>query len=215
VVSYSGNKRTQSAASRLGHRKSDGVLENEEIIGPVRHWVESVVVALNLCPFAGRELVQNRVRFSVTEAVTEERLLVDLQAELELLNSNEAVETTLLIHPKVLQAFCDYNQFLSSADNMLVQMGLDGVYQIASFHPDYQFSGTEPDDAENYTNRSPYPMLHLIREESLERSIVNCPDPDQIPERNIELLNSLGRNKMQVLLQACLDDAGKRKTRQN
>jgi len=172
------------------------------------------VVGLNLCPFAKRELVKNRVRFSVTEAATEEQLLVDLQAELELLNGNEAVETTLLIHPKTLQEFCDYNQFLSAADSLLAQMGLNGIYQIASFHPHYQFGGTEADDVENYTNRSPYPMLHLIREESLERGIVNYPDSDQIPERNIALLNSLGRDKMQALLQACFNAAGKRKTRQ-
>jgi hypothetical protein len=171
--------------------------------------VESLVVGLNLCPFAKRELVKNRARFCVTEAVTEEQLLVDLQAELELLNSDEAVETTLLIHPRVLQDFYDYNQFLSCADSLLAQMGLNGVYQIASFHPDYQFGGTEPDDVENYTNRSPYPMLHLIREESLERSIANYPDSDQIPERNIALLNSLGRDKMQALLEACLNDAEK------
>ncbi|MDD5321632.1 MAG: DUF1415 domain-containing protein [Methylococcales bacterium] len=180
-----------------------------KIINPVRHWVENLVVGLNLCPFAKRELVQNRIRFSVTEAVTEEQLLVDLQAELELLNNDEAVETTLLIHPKVLQDFYNYNQFLSRADSLLAQMGLVGVYQIASFHPDYQFGGTEPDDVENYTNRSPYPMLHLIREESLERAIANYPDSDWIPERNIALLKSLGRNKIQALFEACFHDAEK------
>ena len=185
------------------------ILEYENIIGPVRHWVESLVVGLNLCPFARRELVKNRVRFSVTEAVTEEQLLADLQAELELLDSDEAIETTLLIHPKALQEFYNYNQFLSYADSLLAQMGLTGVYQIASFHPDYPFGGTEPDDVENYTNRSPYPLLHLIREESLERGIANYPDSDQIPERNIALLNSLGRDKMQALLKACLNDAEK------
>ena len=182
-------------------------LEYEEVIGPVRRWVETLVVGLNLCPFAKREWVKNRVRCTVTEATTEEQLLVDLQAELELLNRDDAVETTLLIHPRVLKEFYDYNQFLDYADSLLVQMRLDGVYQIASFHPDYQFGGTEPDDVENYTNRSPYPLLHLIREESLERAISNYPDPDQIPERNIELLNSLGRDKMRALLQACFKDA--------
>jgi len=178
---------------------------HEKTIGPVRHWVETVVVGLNLCPFARRELVNGRVRFSVSEAETEEQLLADLQAELELLNNDEAVETTLLIHPGVLQDFFDYNQFLSYVDRLLMQMELEGVYQVASFHPDYQFSGTRPDDVENYTNRSPYPMLHLIREDSLERAIASYPDPDRIPERNIELLESLGRDKMQALLKACYD----------
>ena len=178
---------------------------HDKFIGPVRHWVETVVVGLNLCPFAKRELVNDRVRFSVSEAATEEQLLADLQAELELLNNDEAVETTLLIHPGVLQDFFDYNQFLNYVDRLLMQMELEGVYQVASFHPDYQFSGTRPDDVENYTNRSPYPMLHLIREDSLERAIASYPDPDRIPERNIELLKSLGRDKMQALLKACYD----------
>ncbi|MFC1773259.1 DUF1415 domain-containing protein [Pseudomonadota bacterium] len=181
---------------------------HDKFIGPVRHWVETVVVGLNLCPFAKRELVNDRVRFSVSEAETEEQLLVDLQAELELLNNEETVETTLLIHPRVLQDFFDYNQFLNYVDRLLTQMELEGVYQVASFHPDYQFSGTRPVDVENYTNRSPYPMLHLIREDSLERAIASYPDPDRIPERNIELLERLGRDKMQALLQACYDEAG-------
>ncbi len=178
-------------------------MEQEKIIRPVRQWVESLVVGLNLCPFAKREFIKDRIRFSVTEAFTEERLLVDLQAEIELLDSDETVETTLLIHPKVLQDFYDYNRFLSDADRLLAQKGLDGVYQIASFHPDYQFGGTEPGDVENYTNRSPYPMLHLIREESLERAIANYPDTDKIPERNIALLKSLGQDTMEALFQAC------------
>ena len=178
---------------------------HDKFIGPVRHWVETVVVGLNLCPFAKRELVNDRVRFSVSEAETEEQLLADLQAELELLDNDEAVETTLLIHPGVLQDFFDYNQFLNYVDSLLTQMELEGVYQVASFHPDYQFSGTRPDDVENYTNRSPYPMLHLIREDSLERAIAGYPHPERIPERNIELLESLGRDKMQALLKACYD----------
>jgi len=161
-------------------------LEYEEVIGPVRRWVESLVVGLNLCPFAKREWVKNRVRCSVTEATTEEELLVDLQAELELLNRDDAVETTLLIHPRVLKEFYDYNQFLDYADSLLVQMRLNGVYQIASFHPDYQFGGTEPDDVENYTNRSPYPLLHLIREESLERAISNYPADSRAQHRITE-----------------------------
>ena len=167
------------------------------------------MVGLNLCPFAKRELVNNRIRFTVTEADTEEKLLMDIQDELELLNRDESIETTLLIHPNVLQDFYDYNQFLNHVDGFLEQMELSGVYQVATFHPDYQFGGTDPDDVENYTNRSPYPMLHLIREESLEQAVASYPDPDQIPERNIELLKSMGRDKMQALLKACFDEAEK------
>lgn len=180
-------------------------MENdEEIILAVRQWVETFVVGMNLCPFAKRELVKNRVRFVTTAATTAEQLLQVLQTELELLNADPSVETTLLIHPAVLQDFYDFNDFLDCADSLLVDMELEGIYQVASFHPDYQFGGTRPGDAENYTNRAPYPVLHLLREESLERVIADYPDVDDIPERNIELMNSLGQDKLQALLKSCL-----------
>ena len=180
-------------------------LENdEEIIQSVRQWVETFVVGMNLCPFAKRELVKNRVRFVTTAATTAEQLLQVLQTELELLNADPSVETTLLIHPAVLQDFYDFNDFLGCADSLLVDMELEGIYQVASFHPDYQFGGTRSGDAENYTNRAPYPVLHLLREESLERVIADYPDVDDIPERNIELMNSLGQDKLQALLKSCL-----------
>ena len=180
------------------------ILTNESVISSVRQWVESVVVDLNLCPFAKRELVKNRVRFTVTEVKTEERLLKVLQAELELLNNEPTVETTLLIHPNVLQNFYDYNQFLNYVDGLLAQLKLEGIYQVASFHPDYQFADTDPSDVENYTNRSPYQMLHLIREESLELAIASYPDADDIPEKNKKLMKSLGEDKLKGLLRVCL-----------
>jgi len=176
---------------------------NENIIRSVQNWVESFVVDLNLCPFAKGVLADNRVRFVVTAAATEEKLLTALQVELELLNRDPSIETTLLIHPGVLQDFYDYNQFLDSADQLLLQLKLEGIYQVASFHPDYQFGGTDPDDVENYTNRSPYPLLHLIREASLERALAEFPDADQIPARNIALMKSLGRDKLAILTQVC------------
>lgn len=178
------------------------IRNDEEIVLSVRQWVNTFVMEMNLCPFAKYEMLNNRVRFATTRAITEEQLLMSLQDELELLNSDPSVETTLLIHPNVLQDFYDYNQFLSNADNLLLEMGLEGTYQIASFHPDYQFGGTNPDDAENYTNRSPYPLLHLIREASLERAIVEYSDVDQIPIRNVALMNSLGHNKLQTLFES-------------
>ena len=184
-------------------------MPNEKIIKAVQLWVERLVVGLNLCPFAKRELIKNRVRFSVSPATSEQQLLEDLQIELQKLSSDDDIETTLLIHPDVLQDFYTYNQFLDLADALLEQLQLDGVYQIASFHPDYQFGGTEIDDVENYTNRAPYPMLHLIREQSLERAIASYPHVEEIPQRNIELLESMGRDKIQALLQSCFDDAGK------
>lgn len=187
--------------SQLSNSASD-----EAVILAVRKWVETFVVGMNLCPFAKRELVKNRVRFVTTPARTQEELLTVLQAELEVLNADPTVETTLLIHPDVLQDFYDYNDFLSIADALLVDMELEGIYQVASFHPDYQFGGTHPEDAENYTNRAPYPVLHLLREESLERVIADYPDVDEIPERNIELMNKLGPDKLQALLKSCSEE---------
>jgi len=185
--------------------RSNDLLYSERMVQTVRQWVETLVVGMNLCPFAKREMVNDRVRFATTTSITEEQLLIALQTELELLNTDTSVETTLLIHSRVLQDFFDYNQFLSYADSLLVEMGLKGIYQIASFHPDYQFDGTNPDDAENYTNRSPYPMLHLIREASLERAIADYPEIDQIPVRNIALMNGIGQHKLHALLKSCLN----------
>jgi len=179
-------------------------LNTQKIETSVRKWLDTFVVGMNLCPFAKRELVKQRVRFTVTEAATEDELLQALQAELELLNADPSIETTLLIHPAVLGDFLDYNQFLDIADALLLQMELDGVYQVASFHPDYQFGGTAPWEAENYTNRAPYPILHLLREESLDRVLGDNPDADEIPQRNIDLMNSMGEEKLKALLAECL-----------
>jgi hypothetical protein len=159
-----------------------------------------VVVGLNLCPFAKHELLNNRIRFCLSEAISQQQLLGDLRIELELLNKNESIETTLLIHPLVLEDFYEYNQFLNDAEFLLLELKLEGIYQIASFHPHYQFAGSELDDIENYSNRSPYPMLHLIREKSLEQAIANYPDVENIPERNIKLLRSIGLEGIKKLL---------------
>ena len=162
------------------------------------------MVDLNLCPFARKAMIDNRVRFTVAGAVTEEQLLDELQVEIGLLDHDPSIETTLLIHPGVLQEFDCYNQFLDSADLLLQILQTEGVYQIASFHPDYRFVGTGRDDVENFTNRSPYPVLHLIREDSLERALAGFADADRIPARNIALMETLGRKKMTALLQACV-----------
>ena len=180
-------------------------MNDDAVIASVRQWVESFVVGLNLCPFAKRELLQGSIRFVTTRASTEEELLVVLRYELELLGREPSMETTLLIHPAALPRFQHYNQFLGYADELLVQLEMEGIYQIASFHPEYQFEGTDPDDAENYTNRSPYPILHLLREESLERGIDEFEDVGQIPARNIELMNRLGVEKLKAMLQATVD----------
>ena len=179
-------------------------LKQEPVLKAVRAWVDTLVVGLNLCPFAKRELTSQRVRFVATDATNDEQLLTALVAELERLVADDSVETTLLVHPEVLTDFTDYNDFLDLADALIEDMGLDGVIQIASFHPEYQFAGTHVHDAENYTNRAPYPLLHLLREASLERAIKSHPDVSAIPERNIALMNSMGVEKLQALLQACL-----------
>lgn len=177
-------------------------MQHNSILDATRQWVSEIVIGLNLCPFARRELVKERIRFVGTDAGSEEALLMALQDELVHLNEHPEVETTLLVHPGVLRDFADYNEFLAAADGLLEYLELDGIYQIASFHPDYQFGGTGPDDAENYTNRSPYPMLHLLREESLERAIAGYPGTDLIPGQNIELMNRLGADEMRRRLLA-------------
>lgn len=184
-------------------------MKEPEIIRATRKWVEEVVVGYNLCPFARRELVKNRVRFVVTEASTDEALLQVLQEELLRLRDEPEVETTLLIHPGVLQDFGAYNEFLDVVDGLVVYLDLEGEFQVASFHPDYQFAGTEPEAAENYTNRSPYPMLHLLRESSLASAIDAYPDVDGIPGRNIDLMNRLGVEHMRAVLTSCLQPVAK------
>lgn len=181
----------------------------EQVNAATRHWVETLVIDLNLCPFAKRELVRDRIRFVCSEAEDEEGLMLELQAELQLLQDDDSIETTLLSHPHVLTDFNDYNQFLDLVDALLSEMRLTGELQVASFHPDYQFEGTEPDEVSNTTNRSPFPMLHLIREASLGEAVENYPDPENIPERNIETVERIGKAGMAALLQACVDKAGR------
>ena len=176
-------------------------MAHDAVAAAVRQWLESLVIKLNLCPFAGRELLNDRVRFAVTSATSEDELLNALQTELELLSADTSIETTLLIHPEVLGDFAAYNQFLDAADGLLRYLELEGIYQIASFHPDYQFGGTESGDVENFTNRSPYPLLHLLREESLEHAIAEFPDAEKIPERNITLMKSMGEEQLRRLWQ--------------
>ncbi len=175
-------------------------MQKNEIVEDVRRWLESFIIELNLCPFAKRELVKDRIRFSVSSAESSAQLLAILLEELQFLESNAEVETTLLIHPNVLQEFDDYNQFLDLADGLIVQEGYSGIFQIASFHPQYRFAETV-DEAENYSNRSPYPLLHILREASVAREVASYPDISAIPQQNIQLLRKLGVAKLRSLLQ--------------
>ena len=164
------------------------------VIEATRTWLERAVIGLNLCPFAKAVHVKQQIRYVVSHAETPEALLEQLVSELQLLAAADPqqVEMTLLMHPQVLQDFLDYNDFLEVADAAIEQLDLGGVLQIASFHPAYQFAGTAPDDIENYTNRSPYPTLHLLREASIDQAVAAFPDAADIFERNIETLQRLG-----------------------
>ena len=167
---------------------------DDEIIAATRNWLEKAVIGLNLCPFAKAVYVKNQVRFVVSSATTPEALLEQLMDELQIISDAdpEEVDTTLLIHPFVLQDFEDYNEFLDVCDAAVEDMQLDGELQVASFHPDYQFADTDPNDITNYTNRAPYPILHLLREESIDRAVEAFPEAEAIFEKNIETMQQLG-----------------------
>lgn len=171
-------------------------MRDQQLVAHVRAWLQNIVIDLQLCPFAERELKAQKVRFTVTRANHEDSLLLALQSELQLLEQDSSIETSLLIHPDVLQDFDDYNQFLNLADTVLHVLQLEGVYQIAGFHPDYQFADTHSDDVANYTNRSPYPMLHLLREASVERAIETHPDITSVPANNIVRMRRLGTKRL-------------------
>lgn len=177
-------------------------MDDEDPIAATRRWLERAVIGLNLCPFAKAVYVKQQVRFVLSAATTAEALLEELAAELALLAATdpEQTDTTLLVHPHVLGDFLDYNDFLDQADAAVAALDLEGEIQIASFHPDYQFAGTAFDDVSNCSNRSPYPMLHLLREASVERAVAAFPDPEVIVERNIETLERLGIEGWKKLL---------------
>ena len=166
----------------------------DEIITATRTWLETAVIGLNLCPFAKAVHVHNRVRYCVSGAQSTAALLEDLARELRVLHAAkpEACETTLLIHPYVQTEFIEYSHFLRAAEAAVAKLGFAAEFQIASFHPQYQFGDAGPEDIENYTNRSPYPTLHLLREASIERAVAAFPDAADIYEKNIETLRRLG-----------------------
>ncbi len=169
-------------------------MDDKAVIEATREWLEKAVIGLNLCPFAKAVYVKNQVRFVVSAAQHLDGLLEDLDRELDFLaaaNPDE-VETTLLIHPMLLPDFLDFNDFLQLADAAVEEHELEGIIQIASFHPQFQFAGTEPDDMGNFTNRAPFPTLHLLREASIERAVAAFPEAETIYERNIETLKALG-----------------------
>ena len=171
-------------------------------VADTRRWLERAVIGLNLCPFAKAVVAKQQLRIVLSDASTPDALLAQLGEELLLLRDTPAdqIDTTLLVHPDVLGDFLDYNDFLEQADALVEALELDGVLQVASFHPDYQFAGSEPDAVENFTNRSPYPTLHLLREDSVSRAVDAYPDPDAIIERNVATLRALGVDGWRKLL---------------
>jgi hypothetical protein len=172
----------------------DSTLPPDQVIEATRLWLERAVIGLNLCPFAKAVHKKGQVRYVVSEATQPLQLHADLVRELEFLRDTdpETVDTTLLIHPHVLDDFLDYNEFLEVADETVADLGLEGDIQVASFHPAFQFEGTAPDDITNYTNRSPYPTLHLLREASIDRAVAAFPEASKIFEANMETLDRLG-----------------------
>ena len=165
---------------------------------------EVAVIGLGLCPFAEAVYRSGRVRFQVSASRSAANLLAELRTELTYLNAADSreCETTLLIHPWVLNDFTEFNDFLQICDSTVLELDLEGEIQVASFHPRYQFAGTQPEDIDNYTNRSPFPTLHLLREESVERALTGVADPDSIYQHNIECMRELGLAGWQTLMAA-------------
>ena len=177
-------------------------VSDDDVLAATRRWLEEAVIGLNLCPFAKSVYVKNQVRIVVSRARHIDAFLDDLDRELELLKTTpaEEVETTLLVHPTLFPDFLVFNDFLNVADEVLVEHELEGVVQIAPFHPDFVFDGEPEGDMSHYTNRSPYPTLHLIREEGLGKAIDSYGNTDEIYERNIEVLRKLGPAGWQRLM---------------
>ncbi len=181
-------------ATLEGNPRKPRPMNHEEVVAATREWIEKAVIGLNLCPFAKSVYVKNQVRIVVSDARHIDAFLEDLDRELDYLAEvdPEETDTTLLIHPTLFPDFLDFNDVHQIADEAVVEHELDGVIQIASFHPEFQFEGTEPDDITNYTNRAPFPTLHLIREDSLDKAVEAFPEAETIYERNIETMKKLG-----------------------
>jgi uncharacterized protein len=178
-------------------------LIDEQVLADTRHWIEKAVIGLNLCPFARAVYVKNQVRIVVSSARHLDAFLDELDSELDLLvnTPSEQIDTTLLVHPALFPDFFVFNDFLNVVDDVVAEHELEGVIQVASFHPQFQFEGMDADDISNATNRAPYPMLHLLREDSVERAVASeGGDAEAIVERNVRTLRELGAEGWQALL---------------
>jgi len=178
-------------------------MSSEKIIRQTQCWLKTIIIGLNFCPFANREFKNNTIRYFVSDDESLESSLHTLAAECEYLDNHSSTETSLLIFSRNFTDFDDFLNLIDFANQLLDDLGYRATYQLAHFHPDYCFEGVEPAEASNYTNRSPYPTLHLIREKSLQNAIENHPNTEDIPNTNIKLANELGADKMQSLLNTC------------
>lgn len=176
------------------------------IIQQTQCWLETIIIGLNFCPFAKREFIKESIRYVVFEKTDIESCLHELANEFQYLDNNSETETTLLIFSYAFSEFDDFLEMIDYGNQLLDDLGYRSVYQLAHFHPGYCFDGVEADDASNYTNRAPYPTLHLIREESLQQAIQNHPDPSSIPDTNIDLARNMGATKLQSLLNNCISN---------
>jgi len=167
------------------------VIEERKIISRVHHWIEKAVIGLDLCPFTNSVYRQNKLRCWVSESKQVDALMLELYQQCQYLIETPKIETTLLIIPHQLQDFAEFNQVLDQVDALMAAYQWTGIFQIASFHPDYQFNNTSVDDRENWSNRSPYPILHILRESSVERALAGYPNPERIPETNIRTLSAM------------------------
>ena len=177
---------------------------DQPYINATQTWLNKLIIGYNLCPFAKQERDRDSIRYSVDHHVEVEACLLKVMLECLKLDADKNIETTLIIFTHAFQAFDDYLDFLAMAEALINEQGYEGIYQLASFHPEYCFEGESQDDPANYTNRSPYPMLHLLREDSIEQAINQHPDIENVPQRNIELTRSLGLDKLRSLLESCL-----------
>ena len=179
-------------------------IEQQGIVRQTRCWIETVVIGCNFCPFARQEFVQQRILYQVSDCGETETCLHELAATVDKLENNPDITTALLILPTGFSRFDDFIDLNEIADALLAEQGYEGTYQLASFHPQYCFADAPADDPANYTNRSPYPMLHILRESSIEQALANYPDADRIPERNVEYTRRMGLEKMRAMLQHCI-----------
>jgi len=178
-------------------------LTNTQVIEETQNWIKSVIVGLNFCPFAARVVIQNSIHYCVIQDTDMKAALNSIEQEFKRLDEDKSIETSFVIFANDFNDFDEYLSLVKKTERLISKLNYDGIYQVASFHPDYIFAGADEDDAANYTNRSIYPMLHLLREESLSKALATYKNPEAIPERNINLAREKGIQYMQALREAC------------